>query len=226
MTRYRVLPGTGDGPVLVDLTPTDDPADAYEPIAVTRLPDEPAVRPGNVVRTRLESTDGPTDVTEASVERRDRFRYADGVENLFDAARDLWRDTRLAGDAIGSRVTHSTDGAPNGALYVFSDAGPEDLFAAFRDGRRPIDPLVELVDDADDTSRDEATTLRTGGLTARLDRIDSPPAETDTPNADRDDERPRRAVYVLRPAGDPFVAVSVVFRRDGLLARTMNDTYF
>lgn len=37
-------------------------------------------------------------------------------------------------------------------------------------------------------------------------------------------EQPR-AVFVLRPADEPFVAVYIAFRRDGMLARTVRDTY-
>jgi hypothetical protein len=34
-----------------------------------------------------------------------------------------------------------------------------------------------------------------------------------------------RAVFVMRPADEPFLVVYVAFRRDGLLARTVRDTY-
>lgn len=37
-------------------------------------------------------------------------------------------------------------------------------------------------------------------------------------------ERPR-AVFVLRPADEPFLVVYIAFRRDGMLARTVRDTY-
>ncbi|UIP00702.1 hypothetical protein Hbl1158_04905 [Halobaculum sp. CBA1158] len=38
------------------------------------------------------------------------------------------------------------------------------------------------------------------------------------------DDAPRE-VFVLRPADDPFVIVYIAFERDGLLARTVRDTY-
>lgn len=44
-------------------------------------------------------------------------------------------------------------------------------------------------------------------------------------NRSRDDDEAARAVFVLDPVGDPFVAVAVAFDREGLLARTMRDTY-
>ncbi|WP_256301148.1 DUF6663 family protein [Haloarchaeobius salinus] len=44
-------------------------------------------------------------------------------------------------------------------------------------------------------------------------------------NRTRDDDGTPRSVFVLDPVGDPFVAVAVAFDREGLLARTMRDTY-
>ncbi|WP_257297817.1 DUF6663 family protein [Haloarchaeobius sp. FL176] len=44
-------------------------------------------------------------------------------------------------------------------------------------------------------------------------------------NRSRDDDGVARSVFVLDPVGDPFVAVAVAFDREGLLARTMRDTY-
>lgn len=43
-------------------------------------------------------------------------------------------------------------------------------------------------------------------------------------NESRDDDDPRE-VFVLRPAAHDFVAVYVVFDRDGVLAQTVRDTY-
>ncbi|WP_435074744.1 DUF6663 family protein [Halorubrum sp. HHNYT27] len=43
-------------------------------------------------------------------------------------------------------------------------------------------------------------------------------------NESREDDRPRE-VFVLRPAAHDFVAVYVVFDRDGVLAQTVRDTY-
>ncbi|MFB6193833.1 MAG: DUF6663 family protein [Halobaculum sp.] len=270
MTRYRVLPGSGEGFVFVDCTPTDDPAAAYEPVPVApldrALDDPPPVRPGNLVDAELAwPTDGPAHVTRLTVERRDRYRFADGVETLFEAARETWRDAANAGEAMASRVTHGTDGDPNGALYVFADAGPTDLFAEFRDGRRPLEPLVERVEtatdarDADGTGGSGAGTptgrptpgtgttepadsgsdgVLAGGLTGRLDPAEADSDTDDAGEADETDDAPerrdagdhaddpRRAVYVLRPAGGAFVTAYVVFDRDGILARTMDDTYF
>jgi hypothetical protein len=40
----------------------------------------------------------------------------------------------------------------------------------------------------------------------------------------RDDDEDR-AIFVLRPADEPFLVVYIVFTQDGLLDRTMRDTY-
>lgn len=44
-------------------------------------------------------------------------------------------------------------------------------------------------------------------------------------NRSRADDDAARSVFLLDPVGDPFVAVAVAFDREGLLARTMRDTY-
>ncbi|MFB6176433.1 MAG: DUF6663 family protein, partial [Halobaculum sp.] len=192
--RYRVLARIDrDGTlalVLVDLTPTDDPTEAYEPVLVraTGYDDDDladrvdSLEPGNVIAAELDWTGA--DASEAaafedlSVERRTRYQFADDVEGLFEAARDAWDEARESGEAMNSRVTRDTDGEPNGALYVFADPEPRDVFEEFRTGRRPIEPLVERVNeqhtgdsDSDDTGGDESgesSDLQTGSLAARL----------------------------------------------------------
>ncbi len=251
--RYRVLARIDrDGTlalVVVDLTPTDDPTEAYEPLLVraTGYEDDLADRvaslePGNVIAAELDWTG--TDASEAtfaslSVERRTRYQFADDVEGLFEAARDAWDDARESGEAMNSRVTRDTDGDPNGALYVFADPEQRDVFEEFRTGRRPIEPLVERVNEqhTDDgkngengDSGDESAgseDLQTGSLAARL-----PTAGDDGDGGDDGHEEsgtaggpPERDVFVIRPADGAFVVVHIAFRKDGLLAETMRDTY-
>lgn len=265
--RYRVQARiVRDGEpavVLLDLTPTDDPAAAYEPVVVrgdgyegTLSEAVDSLEPGNVVRATLDWT-GPDAVAAfetVTVERHTRYRFGDDVTGLFEAARETWRAARDAGDAVGSRVTHDTDGQPNGGLYVFADPPGRDVFDEFRSGRRPLDPLVERVDEDDPAADDEAPpsgdgggtgdpTL--GGLAARLEQVDgteetsggseahetadagetSDGAETSDTGKPTSDTLPAREVFVLRPADGAFVVVYVVFRRDGLLAETVRDTY-
>jgi hypothetical protein len=225
--RFRVHARDGDAFTLVDLDPVEDPADAYEPVRVAAdgydggLGDAvDALEPGDVVDAELAWTDGTARFSSVSVRRRSRFRYADGVENLFEAARDAWRDARAAGEAMGSRVTYDTDGEPNGALYVFADAGARDLFAEFRNGTTPLEPLVERVNDAGGADEGGTGTddERTVGREERAMGVGE--------QTDADAEPPEREVFVLRPADGAFVVVYVAFARDGLLARTVRDTYF
>jgi hypothetical protein len=69
-------------------------------------------------------------------------------------------------------------------------------------------------------ARDLFSEFRTGvrplsPLVSRVDEAEAIPPEAEQP----------RAVFVLRPADEPFVVVYVVFRRDGVLAETMRTTY-
>ncbi|MFC5133855.1 MULTISPECIES: DUF6663 family protein [Haloferacaceae] len=201
--RPRPVDG-GDGPaefVLVELPeepvdPTDpDAAEAYDPLYATATGYEgdladrvETLDPGTVVDATLAWNDGTARFTEVTTVREDRFRFADDVEGMFEAAVDAWREIRAEGEAVGSVTTRSTDGEPNGALYLFADGPGTDTFGELRAARIPVEPLVDRANDA------------------------------------RDDDEPRE-VFVLRPAAHDFVAVYVVLERDGVLARTVRDTY-
>ncbi|QKG92136.1 hypothetical protein HPS36_04475 [Halorubrum salinarum] len=187
--------------VLVELAdePVDptapDAEDRYDPLYATAEGYEgdlgeavDALRPGFVVDATLAWTDGSARFREVEVVRETRFRFADGVEGMFEAAVETWRQIRAEGEPVGSITTRSNDGDPNGALYLFADAPGSDTFDEVRTGRLPIEPLVARV------------------------------------NESRDDDGPRE-VFVLRPAAHEFVAVYVVFDRDGVLAQTVRDTY-
>ena len=223
--RYRVVSesttrdGNGDDegrPAFV-LAALDgrEGADAYEPVRVAAdgyegalAADVAALEPGYVVEATVEWSGEGARFASVGVERRSRYLFADGVTDLFEAARDAWDDARAAGEAMASRVTRDTDGEPNGALYVFADGGSEggvrspvrraatagtggggrDLFAEFRDGTTPLDPLVERANEGAGAGP--------------------------------------REVFVLRPADGGFVVVYIAFEKGGLLARTVRDTYF
>jgi hypothetical protein len=181
-----------DGPV----DPTDpDAEDRFDPLYAAAegyegdLADRVAsLEPGFVVDATLAWTDGSARFADVEPVRESRFRFADDVEGMFEAAVDAWDQIRSAGEAVGSITTRSNDGDPNGALYLFADAPGSDAFADLRAGRLPIEPLVARV------------------------------------NESRGDDDPRE-VFVLRPAAHDFVAVYVVFDRDGVLAQTVRDTY-
>ena len=187
-----VLVELADGPV----DPADpDAADRYDPLYATAEGYDgdlaeavDALRPGFVVDATLAWTDGSARLREVEVVRETRFRFADDVEGMFEAAVDAWQQIRAAGEPVGSITTRSNDGDPNGALYLFADSPGSDAFEELRAGRLPVEPLVARV------------------------------------NESRDDDAPRE-VFVLRPAAHEFVAVYVVFDRDGVLAQTVRDTY-
>lgn len=207
--RYRVHgerpddePGdAGDELVLIEVpdepVAPDDPgaADAYEPIYVASdgyegdlADDVAALEPGYVVEADLDWTDSTARFVSVDVVRETRLYVADDVEGMFEAATDAWQEARAAGEAMVSRTTRSSDGDPNGALYLFADGPNQDTLAGMERGAIPIEPLIGRV------------------------------------NARRDDGEPR-AVFLLRPAAHDFVAVYVVFDRDGVLAQTVKDTY-
>jgi len=187
-----VLVELPDGPV----DPADsDATDRYDPLYATAegyegdLADAVgALHPGFVVDATLAWTDGSARFREVEVVRETRFRFADGVEGMFEAAVETWEQIRAEGEPVGSITTRSNDGDPNGALYLFADAPGNDTFEEVRSGRLPVEPLVARVNDS------------------------------------RDDDDPRE-VFALRPAAHEFVAVYVVFDRDGVLAQTVRDTY-
>jgi hypothetical protein len=242
--RYRVLARTIRGDteslVLVDLTPTDDPADAYEPVAVRASDYEDTLaervaelEPGYVVAATLDWTGADAGTAAAfdtlTVERRTRYRFAADVEGMFEAARETWEAARTAGEAMNSRVTRDTDGEPNGALYVFADPSARNMFEEFQSGRRPIEPLVERVNEQH-TESTSSGGVATAGLTARLEQTGEDAESDGTESADEtaetdNDGPPEREVFVLSPADGTFVVVYIAFEKDGLLATTMRDTY-
>jgi hypothetical protein len=179
--RFRVYPALdgGDGRPFVGVGD-------YEPTDV-RVDDGIDLGTGWVVDATLDWEGGSARVVEATPVRKTTFAFADGVTDLYEVARETFRAARRAGDGLNARVTRNTDGEPNGAVYTFASPPGRDLFAEFRRGRRPVEPLLDRVTE------------------------DRGPGE--------------RAVFVLRPADEPFVAVQIALRRDGLLARTMRETY-
>lgn len=145
------------------------------------------LQPGYLVDATLSWKDDEPTVTDLAVIKRTLFTFADSVTGLFEAAQETWEAAVADGEAMRSRITHSTDGDPNGALYVFAEQpGAQDLFSEFADGQRPLEPLLARVNESNDDDHE---------------------------------------VFVLRPAGDPFVVVYIVFEKTGFLADTVRDTY-
>lgn len=179
---YRVYPGRDDGEwLLLD-------AESGDPTYVPRIGPAATFEPGNRVRAELVLSDGDAEVTAADIERDGRFHfYRVTDEQLFEAAQVCWNAATEAGEPMASRVTHDTDGDPNGVVYTFAEQpGERDLFAEFRDGAKPLEPLLARAADGAD-----------------------PPFES----------------FVIDHADYPFVVVYIALARDGLLARTVRETY-
>lgn len=228
--RFRVLDHRPDGTILlVDLADAtaaatgENPEADLRPIAVTppavadgetAVDDETAdtirsLEPGYVVDAELAWDDSDAAFLDCTITNRTRIQYADGVTGLFEKAKETWHDAQVAGEAINSAVTYSTGKEPNGVVYVFAKQDPpRDLFEEFRTGATPIEPLIQRVNTTHDIA-DEAD----------ADAGDESPADSET------DDPSERAVFVLNPADEPFVVVYIVFRKDGILAQTVRDTY-
>lgn len=141
-SRYRVLgrPRRDEEYVFLDLD------DEYEPVAVDAEATD--LTAGWVVEATLAWEDGTARMTEYEVLDRTEYYFYDGVTGMFEAARRTWETTVERGEAMGSTVTHDTDGDPAGALYVFAEQrGARDLYDEMRTGTTPIEPLVERVEE-------------------------------------------------------------------------------
>ena len=110
----------------------------------------PDLEVGNRVEATLRWDDGPA-VEEHAVLAATRFRFVRTDEPVFQAAQECFEAARQAGEAMNSRVTYSTDNEANGVVYTFADQpGQRDLFAEFRDGVKPLEPLVGRVAESAD----------------------------------------------------------------------------
>jgi hypothetical protein len=245
--RYRVLNRQPDGTILlVDLAEAtaaatgEDPEADLRPIAVTPpgvadseteeidLDPETAetiadLEPGYVVEATLAWADGDARFLDCSVTNRTRIQFADGVTGIFEKAQETWHDAKVAGDGMNSAVTYSTGKEPNGVVYVFAkQSPPRDLFEEFRSGATPIEPLIQQVDADHEAAADAAAdTVDAGDVGDAGDDSDEEATDADeTPDDDTE-----RAVFVMNPADEEFVLIYIVFKKDGMLAQTVRDTY-
>lgn len=152
MERYRVLDSTRAADEFLLLDPeTADPTyvarEGYEGTLADRVA---AVEAGNLVAAEIDWSGERPRFADCEVVERTRFAFARGVTNLFEAAVECWREAEYAGEAMNARLTRGTDGDVNGVCYVFADQpGSRDLFEEFRDGTKPLDPLLARVEGAD-----------------------------------------------------------------------------
>ena len=168
--RFRVLDRRPDGRILlVDLDAAveaveGDPEADLQPLAARPESTDDAVtetvselKPGYVIAASLEWDDSEAVFADCEIQERTWIQYADGVSGLFEVAQETWYDAQMAGDAMNSRTTYSTDNEPNGVVYTFAkQTPPRDLFEEFRTGATPIEPLIQRVEAERDDDAERA----------------------------------------------------------------------
>lgn len=148
---YRVLASTRDREEWLFIDPAGDPT--YVPWAghgdlVDRVR---ALRPGYRVDADFDWTGDDPALRGLDVLERSLFAFVADADPVFEAAQSCWEAARREGQAMNSRVTHTTDGDPAGVVYTFADqSGQRDLFEEFRDGVKPLDPLLDRLAQGED----------------------------------------------------------------------------
>ena len=136
--RFRVLPGRNDDEWLFLDVETMEPT--YVPRASVPAP-TPTV--GNRVEATISWDDGPV-VDTLTVETETTVAFVETTEPVFEAAENCFERARADGEPMNSRVTYDTDNEANGVVYTFADqSGRRDLLAEFRDGGKPLEPLID-----------------------------------------------------------------------------------
>ncbi len=155
--EYRVLATPMDGGLrLLD-------RQTFEPVVTADEGHDAPVedlRPGYLVDADLDWSSPDPTVRSVSVHRPTLYVFADEADPIFEAARETWTDARAAGDSMDSRVTRNTDNEVNGVLYVFAEDPTNGTFESFRDGTRPVEPLVDRVNEGDEAAPREVFVLR------------------------------------------------------------------
>jgi hypothetical protein len=166
--RYRVLAAPTDGPLrLLDretMEPVVTAPDGHD-AGVTDL------RPGYLVDATLDWTTEQPTVDAVSVHRPTLYAFADEIDPVFEAAEETWADAQAAGDGMNSRIVRNTDNEVTGVVYVFAESGAgagttggtaagDGVFEEFRDGSRPLEPLVDRVNDQEGAAPREVFVLR------------------------------------------------------------------
>lgn len=155
-SRYRVLPTPDEGYRWLD-------RETFEPVILAADGHDAPVadlEPGSLVAATLDwSTSEPT-VTSVDVVRPTRYAFADGVEPMFEAARETWDRARSAGEPMATQVLRNTDNEVVGVCYVFAESGDRGRFEEFRDGSRPLEPLVDRVNERREPAPRQVFVLR------------------------------------------------------------------
>lgn len=134
----------------------------YEPVEVRIDGDGSAgsLRPGYLLDVDLEWSQPRPHLEEFTLRRPTLYAFADDIDPVFEVAQDLWEEARASGDGMNSRLTRNTDNEVNGVCYVFADSGSADRLQEFADGSRPLEPLVDRVNESDEPAPREAFVLR------------------------------------------------------------------
>lgn len=155
--QYRVLPGPdADTYRFLD-------RETFEPVVVDADPagqDRNGLQSGYLVAADLDWTSERPTVDSLSVERSTLYEFVTDIDPMFEAAEETWADARADGDAMASRVTRNTDGQVNGVVYVFGEGQGRSRLAEFRDGSRPLEPLVDRVNEEGEPAPREVFVLR------------------------------------------------------------------
>ncbi|PSQ02572.1 hypothetical protein BRC95_10665 [Halobacteriales archaeon QS_5_68_33] len=200
--RYRVLPGpepdtlrlldrTTCEPAVVSTGGSEDESGSDDAGSGAPIGD---LRPGYLVDAALDWTTQRPTVESVSVVRPTLFAFADGVDPMFEAARETWQAARSEGEAMNTQVLRNTDNEVTGAVYVFAESGERGRLEEFREGARPLEPLLDRVAESRGEAPRAVFVLRPvgGGFTAVAItlRKDGQLAETmrDTYDCPRPDE--------------------------------------
>ncbi len=99
---------------------------------------------GNLIEATVKWAEGDAHLDEFAVLTETRIHFREGVTDLFEVARNLCRDARMQGEGTLGTTTYSTDGQPNGAVYVFAEqSGARDVWNELRTGAIPLEPLID-----------------------------------------------------------------------------------
>ncbi len=146
---YRVLESTRETDELLLLETADaDPVyvstTGYEqPLASTVK----SIDPGNLLSVSFDWSQSRPRFETVTIDRETTFTFVSNATNLFEAAINCWETARASGEPMNSSLTYDTDRNPNGVVYAFAEqAGERSLFEEFRDGIKPLDPLLEPIE--------------------------------------------------------------------------------
>ncbi|RRJ28936.1 DUF6663 family protein [Halocatena pleomorpha] len=145
---YRVLcsPRSAEEFLLLDTTTADPVYVSKQGYSEEQASTIDAIEPGNTVDATIDWSNDQPRFGSVTIETETTISFASDATNIFEAARACWRETVTAGDPMNSRLTRGTDGDVNGVLYTFAEqTGERELFSEFRDGIKPLDPLLEPI---------------------------------------------------------------------------------